>query len=97
MTSEYKYDLVMTSKYKRDLKRMKKRGAKRSEIEVVIETLRKGEKLEAKYKDHQLRGNMRDFRECHIRPDWLLVYKVDKGKLILMLTDTGSHADLFNM
>ena len=97
MSSKYKYNLVLTSKFKRDAKRMKKRGAKRSELDAVVEVLRKGEKLDLKHKDHQLKGNMKDHRECHIKPDWLLVYKIDKGNLILILTDTGSHADLFNM
>lgn len=61
----------------------------------VIKTLAKGERLAAKHRDHELTGNFAGCREYHITPDWLLVYEIDKGKLILYLTRTGTHSDLF--
>jgi len=65
------------------------------EIRLVIIALSIGEKLEDKYKDHDLKGNWSGYRECHILPDWLLVYKYNNDDLILLLTRTGSHSDLF--
>ena len=53
--------------------------------------------LESKYRDHQLSGNMSDFRECHIEPDWLLIYRVENDRLIIIATETGTHADLFGI
>nr|WP_082749853.1 type II toxin-antitoxin system YafQ family toxin [Lachnoanaerobaculum saburreum] len=53
--------------------------------------------LESKYRDHQLSGNMSDFRECHIEPDWLLVYRIEDDRLIIIATETGTHSDLFGM
>ena len=90
-----KYEVKPTSKFRKDLKRIKKRGYNLALLEEVVEKLACGETLPAKYYDHQLHGNMRDFRECHIMPDWLLVYRIDDGALILWLMETGSHSDLF--
>ena len=56
-----------------------------------------GKPLEPKYRDHQLSGNMSDFRECHIEPDWLLIYRVEDDRLIIIATETGTHANLFGM
>jgi len=82
---------------KKDVKLMKKRGKDLSKLETVLDILLSGEDLPETYRDHQLQGKLSIFRECHIEPDWLLVYrKVDK-ELILYATATGSHADLFNM
>jgi len=96
-SADYKYKLAPSTKFKKDYKRAKKRGLPLKELREVVDTLAKGEKLDMRYKDHQLKGNMKDFRECHIRPDWLLVYRIYEEELILALTETGSHADLFNM
>ena len=83
-----------TSSFKKDMKHIKKRGWNIALINNVINTLAAEKPLEAKYRDHQLKGDKQDFRECHIAPDWLLIYKVTKTKLILTLSRTGSHDEL---
>ncbi|MCU9995192.1 type II toxin-antitoxin system YafQ family toxin [Mobiluncus mulieris] len=88
-------ELIYTTKFKRDLKLMHKRGADVSLLASVLDRLRRGETLEAKYRDHALTGNYLGFRECHIQPDWLLIYMVNKTELILTASRTGSHSDLF--
>ena len=82
---------------KRDLKLIKKRGKDISKLETVLEILLSGENLPDKYKDHQLKWEMKEFRECHIEPDWLLIYRKEDTELILYATATGTHADLFRM
>lgn len=89
------YKIVTTGKFKRDLKLTKKRGYNLSLLSVVVDTLAAGESLPEKYKDHNLSGNYAGCRECHITPDWLLIYEVEKDELILYLTRTGTHSDLF--
>ena len=64
-------------------------------ITEAIKKLAAGKKLEEKHKDHPLKGNLEGYRECHITPDWLLIYKIDRGELILFLTRTGTHSDLY--
>ena len=91
------YTLIFTTRMKRDLKLMKKRGKDISKLEKVLNILLSGEDLPTKYKDHQLKGELGDFRECHIEPDWLLIYKKENTEFILYATATGSHADLFDM
>ena len=86
--------LQTTSKFRKDYKLVKKRGLPTKEFEVVLQTLLEERPLEAKYRDHALTGNYLGFRECHIRPDWLLIYTIDHGNLILTASRTGSHADL---
>ena len=88
-------ELKRTTQFKKDLKRVMKRGFQINELESVIIKLRKQETLEPKYFDHALTGNFKGFRECHIMPDWLLMYKVEKKKLILTVLRTVSHSDLF--
>ncbi|WP_346684407.1 type II toxin-antitoxin system YafQ family toxin [Megamonas hypermegale] len=83
------------SKFKKDIKIIKKRNYDLSKLEKVIEILAEEKNLPAKYKDHSLTGNYRDFRECHILPDWLLIYRIDKDILTLVLSRTGTHSDLF--
>lgn len=87
--------LATTTQFRKDVKRMKKRGVKLEKLNFIIDKLLKEEVLESKYRDHALVGNYIGFRECHIEPDWLLIYKVDKGQLILTASRTGSHSDLF--
>lgn len=89
-------ELVTTSTFRKDLKIVKKRGYDLSLIEFVIDELLKENTLPQKYKDHALTGNYRGFRECHISPDWLLIYAVDKDKLVLIVSRTGTHSDLFS-
>jgi len=87
-------DLKRTTQFKKDLKRVIKRGLPINELDNVIMTLRKQKPLEPKHFDHALTGNFKGFRECHVMPDWLLMYKVEKNKLILTVFRTGSHSDL---
>ena len=88
-------DLVMTTQFRKDLKRINKRGKDLSLLKDVLQTLREEQALEEKYHDHALTGNNIGFRECHIQPDWLLVYAINKEELILTASRTGSHSDLF--
>ena len=76
---------------------MKKRGLNLRLLEDDLDKLIREEPLETRHRDHALTGNYRGLRECHIQPDWLLIYAIDKGRLILTASRTGSHADLFKM
>ncbi|MBK0348586.1 type II toxin-antitoxin system YafQ family toxin [Aerococcaceae bacterium zg-ZJ1578] len=87
--------LVTTSQFRKDLKRMKKRNADLKKLQVVLDKLMHEIPLEDSYRDHALVGNYIGFRECHIEPDWLLVYSINKNLLILTASRTGSHSDLF--
>ncbi len=89
-----KYEIDFTSAFSKDLKKIKKRGYNIDLLESVVDKLQTGEQLEPKYKDHSLTGNWKGFRECHIQPDWLLVYRIYDDKLLLVLTRTGTHSDL---
>lgn len=89
-----KYKLYLTNSFKRDYKKIVKRGYDVSLLEKVVDTLLTGEALPEKNKDHALSGNWKGYRECHILPDWLLVYEIVEDRLILSLTATGSHSDL---
>ena len=92
---EIKYQVVFTTQFKKDYKRAMKRGLKIELLEKVIEQLAMGEILSEKNRDHELTGNWVGHRECHIQPDWLLVYRIEADILVLILTRTGSHSDLF--
>ena len=81
--------------FKKDFKRIVKRGYDIHLLEETVEILAKGEELPKKYKDHALAGDYADCRECHITPDWLLIYQISDHELILYLTRTGTHSDLF--
>ena len=74
---------------------MKKRGLDISLLDEVVDLLRQGRQLEERYRDHGLTGDLAGFRECHIKPDWLLIYLIENDILTLTLIDTGSHSDLF--
>ncbi len=88
-------DLVMSSQFKKDLKRIQKRGMDLEILKNVIRMLQEEQVLDEKYRDHALTGNYKGFRECHVQPDWLLIYSVNRGELILTASRTGSHSDLF--
>jgi mRNA interferase YafQ len=88
-------DFKTSVKFRKDLKRMEKQGKDLSLMDEVIGKLQTGKPLEAKYRDHQLKGKYAGHRECHVAPDWLLIYIVNNKKLILTATDTGSHSELF--
>ena len=89
------YQIITSNQFKKDLKLAQKRGLDMSLLKEVVNKLAKGEKLEIKYRDHQLTGDYCKFRECHIEPDWLLVYKIEDLELELLLFRTGTHSDLF--
>ena len=91
-----KYKLTTTRAFKKDLKRIRKRGYNLKLMGLVISDLLKGIPLDEKYKDHALTGNWTGYRECHILPDWLLIYEIIEDRLILSLTGTGTHSDLFS-
>ncbi|WAW06088.1 type II toxin-antitoxin system YafQ family toxin [Oxalobacter formigenes] len=87
--------LKTTGQFRKDLKLAKKRGYKLELLEEVLEILQNEEALPAKFKDHPLIGQYAGFRECHIQPDWLLIYIVDNNQLVLTTVRTGTHSDLF--
>ena len=93
--NETLYEVRNTSKYRKDLKSAEKRGYNISLLTHVVKILASGEKLPAKYLDHALTGNWAKYRECHITPDWLLIYKIEKNILVLTLTRTGTHSDIY--
>lgn len=92
-----KYEIILTSLFKKGLKLLRKRNKDISKLTEGVDTLSKGEKLSSKYRDHQLYNDnkFKNCRECHIEPDWLLVYKINNDALILFLVETGTHSDLF--
>ena len=85
-----------TAQYCRDYKRIMKRGYDIDKIENVIDTLLAGKQLSGQFKDHALTGEYIGFRECHVLPDWLLIYRIDNDELVLIAFRTGTHADLFD-
>lgn len=93
--------LKKTSQFKASFKLAKKRGLDISLLEEVVDKLKKDETLDEKYRNHQLAGNFKDIWECHIQPDWLLLYlkeyddNIKKNVLILTLVNTGTHSDIF--
>lgn len=89
------YQVKFTTAYKKAYKLMKKRGLDISLLDEVVGLLRQGKQLEERYRDHGLTGDLAGFRECHIKPDWLLIYLIENDILTLTLIDTGSHSDLF--
>ncbi|MCL2720362.1 MAG: type II toxin-antitoxin system YafQ family toxin [Treponema sp.] len=89
-------EIVFTNKMKRDAKLMKKRGKDMAKLTDVLDLLANRKPMPERYKDHQLSGNLKDFRECHIEPNWLLMYQIFEDKLILSASATGTHSDLFS-
>lgn len=88
--------LKTTAQFRKDYKLAKKRGVDLVLLEAVIDTLLAEKPLGAKHRDHALSGDYAGFRECHILPDWLLIYCIDKTTLILTASRTGTHSDLFD-
>ncbi len=95
MNEKSKYNIILTSLFKKDVKTIRKRGYDLRLLENVVDTLAMGLPLDKKYKDHNLIGNYKNCRECHITPDWLLIYEIADDDLILYLTRTGTHSDVF--
>jgi mRNA interferase YafQ len=90
------YQIVRTKRFKTAFKRIKNlKGFKSDVFQGVLITLANGEKLDKEYKDHKLTGNLKNFRECHLAPDILLLYQIDNGLLILTLVSIGNHSQLF--
>lgn len=89
------YTIKPTSQFKKDLKLSERRGYNIELLTEIIKKLAAGESLAEKNKDHALTGNFKGCRECHITPDWLLVYEIEKTDLFLYLTRTGTHSDIF--
>ncbi len=89
-----KYTVKFTSQFKKDYKLAIKRGLKIDLLDNVVRTLAAGEELPEKNKDHALTGNWLGHRECHILPDWLLIYRIEDNVLVLTLARTGTHSDL---
>ena len=90
------YQPVYTKQFRKDIKRVERSGNKDIEkLKAIIRLLLDGKQLDSFYRDHDLRGNFKDRRECHIEPDWLLVYKVNKKEKNMTFERTGSHADIF--
>ena len=89
-------EIVLSNRFKKDLKMAKKRGYNLDLLNDVVEKLAMQEPLPKKNRDHSLTGDFIGFREYHIQPDWLLVYRVNDEELILFLTRTGTHSDLFD-
>jgi len=90
------FDIVYTNKMKRDVRLMKKRGKDISKLTSALSLLASGEPMPPKYRDHPLKGNLADFRECHLEGDWLLIYQIFEDALILSASGTGTHSDLFD-
>ena len=87
--------IFYTKKIKKDIKLIQKRNYNLKKFETIVKLIQENKPLPEKYKDHALTGNYAGFRECHIEPDWLLIYKIENDILILVLSRTGTHSDLF--
>ncbi len=90
-----KLDIVWTTRFKKDYKLAVKRKLDISALDDIIRALSRGETLPEKHKDHNLTGDWVGHRECHILPDWLLIYRIEDNVLVLTLARTGTHSDLF--
>lgn len=88
-------EVVLSNRFRKDLKLAKKRGCNIELLQEVVDALAQEQKLDDKYRDHELSGSYRGFRECHIEPDWLLIYRIDQNTIELFLFRTGTHSDLF--
>lgn len=88
-------DVYFSGKFRRDYKRIQKQGKDVNRLLKIVDILAAEQPLAPKYRDHAMTGDFIGHRECHIEPDWLLVYKVERDALLLTLTRTGSHSDLF--
>lgn len=92
-----KYEIRNTTQFKKNYKLAKRRGMNITLLKDIVTKLANGEPLNARHKDHPLSGDWIGHRECHVQPDWLLVYRIENDILVLTLSRTGTHSDLFNM
>ena len=90
------YEVVLSNRFRKDLKLAAKRGCDLALLNSIVDRLAQGETLPAKHRDHSLTSDYIGFRECHIQPDWLLIYRTEEEALMLFLMRTGTHADLFD-
>ena len=90
-----KYSVRTSYRYRRELKKAISRGYDKFKMITVVNLLATGDPLPKNYDDHALHGNWKGYRECHVDPDWLLVYRIYQDELILLLTSTGTHSDIF--
>ena len=90
-----KYEIEVTSRFKKEYKKAQKQGLDAALLKNIISLLANGEKLPDENRDHPLSGDWKGYRECHIQPDWLLIYKVQNDILVITLARTGTHSDLF--
>lgn len=88
-------EVYFSAKFRRDYKRIQKQGKNVDQLLKIVDILAAEQPLDPKYRDHAMTGDFIGYRECHIEPDWLLVYKVEQDALLLTLTRTGAHSDLF--
>jgi mRNA interferase YafQ len=88
-------EIRASNRFRKDLKLIARRGLDLDLLDAVVMRLCNMEQLEPKYRDHPLTGDYAGFRECHILPDWLLIYRIEEGELYLFLSRTGTHSDLF--
>ncbi len=95
MSNNPKYRVKLTSQFKKDYKRAIKRGFDIELLENTVRIIASGETLPEAYRDHSLSGRWSGHRECHVAPDWLLIYRIENNILVLTLSRTGSHSDLF--
>ena len=91
------YQIKLTGKFKKSLRLARKRGLNIDLLHDLVKKIQMGQRLDDKFRDHELKGKFSGFRECHIQPDWLLIYLIEDDVMVLTLVDTGSHADLFDM
>ena len=89
------YSPVFSNRFKKDVKLAVKRGKDLEKLSAVVELLCEGKPLPKQYKDHPLAGDYSGFRDCHIEPDWVMIYRIENSQLQLVLARTGTHADLF--
>ena len=89
------YTVNYTKRMRKDIQRVQRRGKDISKLFAVLDLLKTGESLPKIYRDHQLKGDLEDLRECHIESNWLLVYRINEKELVLLATATGTHADIF--
>lgn len=90
-----KYEVVKSKRFRKNLKKMLRRGKDIEKLNLVVSMLARGETLPPRYKDHALSGSLEGLRDCHIENDWVLLYYIEFDVLVLTLTDTGTHSDLF--
>ncbi|MEJ2682549.1 MAG: type II toxin-antitoxin system YafQ family toxin [Gammaproteobacteria bacterium] len=90
------YEIFATNKFKRDIKKCKRQNKSIPKLQTILELLTAGEALPASNRDHNLTGNYASHRECHIEPDWLLIYRINEEEKLIELVRTGSHSELFS-